>query len=81
MPIYLEYAPTGIFDEQINEAMAASKVEVKEKDKEEEQIHESKTIFVKNLNFKTAEEQLENLFTESKVGKVISVKIVRNSSN
>jgi hypothetical protein len=35
-------------------------------------------VFVKNLSFLTVEEQLELAFKESKVGKVQSVKIVKN---
>jgi len=47
-----------------------------EADKEEEK---DRTIFVKNLNFGTTEEQLEQLFKEAKVGKVKAVKIIRKA--
>jgi RNA recognition motif-containing protein len=36
---------------------------------------------VKNLSFETMEEQLEAVFKEAKVGKILSVKIVRRSDN
>lgn len=38
-------------------------------------------IFVKNLNFNTTEEKLKFAFSESKAGKVQSVKIVRNKED
>jgi len=41
-----------------------------------------KTVFVKNLNFATTEQQLESLFTHANLkAKVLSVKIVRRSDN
>lgn len=37
-----------------------------------------RTVFIKNLNFNTTEEQIDKLFKESNLkGKVLSVKIVR----
>ena len=38
-------------------------------------------IYVKNLNFDTREEQLEEAFKESNIGTIKSVKIVRKSEN
>ena len=41
---------------------------------------ETKTVFVKNLSFSTGERELEVLFNEE-IGKLKSVRIVRNSAN
>jgi multiple RNA-binding domain-containing protein 1 len=51
-----------------------------------EQQKQERTVFVKNLNFSTTDEMLEQVFKEistsgSKPFKIISCKIVRNSKN
>ena len=76
MPIYLEFAPEGFIDKANG-------------DNEEEQELEddgaerrAATVFVKNLNFKSTEVQLEELFREAiRKGKILSVKIIRNKEN
>lgn len=43
---------------------------------------EKKTVFIKNLNFTTTENQIEEIFNGANLkGKVLSVKIVRNKDN
>lgn len=52
-------------------------------DKDNEEMQKRmKTIFVKNLNFNTTENQLEELFRHANTkGKVLSAKIIRKSEN
>jgi hypothetical protein len=41
-----------------------------------------KTVFIKNLNFKTCEQAIEEVFNNSNLkGKILSVKIVRRKDN
>lgn len=66
-PLYLEWAPLGLIDEN------------KEKEIEEQkELNEqkSRTLFVKNLNFDTAEDTLKQAFEKENLGK-FSVKIVK----
>uniref|UniRef100_A0A4W6GAC2 Probable RNA-binding protein 19 n=1 Tax=Lates calcarifer TaxID=8187 RepID=A0A4W6GAC2_LATCA len=74
VPLYLEWAPVGVF--------VAAKPEPEEKKQEEEQEEEEEeeeesapgsTLFIKNLNFSTTEETLQETF--SKCGKVKSCTI------
>ncbi|KAM3610239.1 uncharacterized protein V6R79_001148 [Siganus canaliculatus] len=81
VPLYLEWAPVGVFVAAKPEP--ATKEEAKEKKKkemeeeeEEEEEEESvpgSTLFIKNLNFSTTEEKLQETF--SKCGKVKSCSI------
>lgn len=79
MPLYLEYAPLQISKDRARKEEAPTEVEVT---KEEGQKQE-RTVFVKNLNFSTTEEMLEQVFKESKEGgkplRMVSCKIVRNT--
>uniref|UniRef100_A0A8C4H962 Probable RNA-binding protein 19 n=1 Tax=Dicentrarchus labrax TaxID=13489 RepID=A0A8C4H962_DICLA len=68
VPLYLEWAPVGVF--------VAAKPVPEEEDEEEEEEEESapgSTLFIKNLNFSTTEEKLQETF--SKCGKVTSCSI------
>ena len=62
MPIYLEYAPIGIFDEaqkqsdKIDKSVKVEEEEEKQEDDNDELVKEDKTVFVKNLNFDTLDE-------------------------
>uniref|UniRef100_A0A8C5E2B7 RRM domain-containing protein n=1 Tax=Gouania willdenowi TaxID=441366 RepID=A0A8C5E2B7_GOUWI len=68
VPLYLEWAPVGVFS-----AAKPSPDEVEEKDdddddEEEEEEAQGSTLFIKNLNFSTTEDKLQETF--SKCGKV-----------
>ncbi|KAL3975876.1 ATF-like basic leucine zipper transcriptional factor [Sarotherodon galilaeus] len=85
VPLYLEWAPVGVFvakPEPVLEKKAAEKEEKKKENEEEEGDDEEEeeeealpgsTLFIKNLNFNTTEEKL--LETFSKCGKVKSCTI------
>ncbi len=45
--------------------------------KASDEINMNSTVFVKNLNFTTTEEQLLTVFEKFKIGKVKSAKVVR----
>ena len=87
-PIYLEYAPKGFVN---TKARSSKEEEASKKDQPEEeedaeadketQKKMQRQIYVKNLNFDTREEQLEEAFRESNIGTIKSVKIVRKSEN
>uniref|UniRef100_G3P4J4 Probable RNA-binding protein 19 n=1 Tax=Gasterosteus aculeatus aculeatus TaxID=481459 RepID=G3P4J4_GASAC len=66
MPLYLEWAPVGVF-------LAARPVPVEQKDDEEEESAPGSTLFIKNVNFSTKEEKLQETF--SKCGKITSCTI------
>ncbi|XP_012719019.2 probable RNA-binding protein 19 isoform X2 [Fundulus heteroclitus] len=80
VPLYLEWAPVGVFTAANPET--AKKEAVKEEGKQEEDEQEEEeeegpvpgsTLFIKNLNFSTTEEKLQEIF--SKCGKVKSCSI------
>nr|XP_040052103.1 probable RNA-binding protein 19 isoform X1 [Gasterosteus aculeatus aculeatus] len=90
MPLYLEWAPVGVFlaarpvpveqkDDAIKEQQEEKKKKKKaEEDKEEEEEEEEEsapgsTLFIKNVNFSTKEEKLQETF--SKCGKITSCTI------
>eukprot|EP00347_Sterkiella_histriomuscorum_P002356 403368470 len=85
MPIYLEYAPVIISKSAALTKEDEKKVQEKEVEEQKQQEDNDqkgeRTIFVKNLNFSTVEEQLEQVFKEAKVGKILSCKIVKNNEN
>ncbi|XP_035514934.1 probable RNA-binding protein 19 [Morone saxatilis] len=64
VPLYLEWAPVGVF-------VAAKPVP--DEEEEEEESAPGSTLFIKNLNFSTTEEKLQETF--SKCGKVTSCSI------
>uniref|UniRef100_A0A8D3EA98 Probable RNA-binding protein 19 n=1 Tax=Scophthalmus maximus TaxID=52904 RepID=A0A8D3EA98_SCOMX len=68
VPLYLEWAPVGVFVEAVKE----EKEEEEDEDEEEESAPGS-TLFIKNLNFSTTEETLQETF--SKCGKITSCTI------
>ncbi|XP_074494180.1 putative RNA-binding protein 19 isoform X2 [Sebastes fasciatus] len=82
VPLYLEWAPVGVFvaakpaPEQKEEAMKEEKKDEEEGEEEEEEEEESapgSTLFIKNLNFSTIEENLQETF--SKCGKITTCTI------
>ncbi|KAM4616129.1 putative RNA-binding protein 19 [Polymixia lowei] len=72
IPLYLEWAPVGVFTAARPEPVLQKEGVVKEKyekeEEEEEECSPGSTLFVKNLNFSTTEEKLQETF--SKCGKV-----------
>ncbi|XP_070759819.1 probable RNA-binding protein 19 [Enoplosus armatus] len=81
VPLYLEWAPVGVFlaakPQPVLEKQEAVKEEKKEEEEDEEEEEEESapgsTLFIKNLNFSTIEEKLQETF--SKCGKVKSCSI------
>uniref|UniRef100_A0A3Q3X5K8 Probable RNA-binding protein 19 n=1 Tax=Mola mola TaxID=94237 RepID=A0A3Q3X5K8_MOLML len=86
VPLYLEWAPVGVFVaakpgpvlEKEEEVKEERKTEVNAEDEEEEEEEEDEpvpgsTLFIKNLNFSTTEETLQETF--SKCGTVKSCSI------
>ncbi|KAM9858988.1 putative RNA-binding protein 19 isoform 2-T2 [Aulostomus maculatus] len=76
VPLYLEWAPVGVFvaAKPVSEKVEGVKEEKVEEDEEEEEEEEDSApgsiLFIKNLNFITTEEKLQETF--SKCGKVKS---------
>uniref|UniRef100_A0A8C4H940 Probable RNA-binding protein 19 n=1 Tax=Dicentrarchus labrax TaxID=13489 RepID=A0A8C4H940_DICLA len=76
VPLYLEWAPVGVFVAAKPVPVKEEKKKEEEEDEEEEEEEESapgSTLFIKNLNFSTTEEKLQETF--SKCGKVTSCSI------
>ncbi|XP_015253863.1 PREDICTED: probable RNA-binding protein 19 [Cyprinodon variegatus] len=80
VPLYLEWAPVGVFtaakqemDKKETAVEENKKEEDDQEDEEEEEAQPGSTLFIKNLNFSTTEEKLQNIF--SKCGKVMSCSI------
>ncbi|XP_041642367.1 probable RNA-binding protein 19 [Cheilinus undulatus] len=82
VPLYLEWAPVGVFVEgkpkPVQDKQEMEKEEKKDDNEEEEEEEEEEaapgsTLFIKNLNFSTTEEKLQETF--SKCGKVKSCSI------
>uniref|UniRef100_A0AAV2MRD7 RRM domain-containing protein n=1 Tax=Knipowitschia caucasica TaxID=637954 RepID=A0AAV2MRD7_KNICA len=78
IPLYLEWAPVGVFvckPEPEMEKKKERKIEVPEEEEEEEEEEDEEhsvsgsTLFIKNLNFITTEETLQEKF--AKCGKII----------
>ncbi|XP_072288983.1 probable RNA-binding protein 19 isoform X2 [Eucyclogobius newberryi] len=80
IPLYLEWAPVGVFmakpepekEKKEEEKKVAGDEDTDDDDEEEESVSGS-TLFIKNLNFNTTEETLQERF--SKCGKIISCTI------
>uniref|UniRef100_A0A3Q3DIG4 Probable RNA-binding protein 19 n=1 Tax=Hippocampus comes TaxID=109280 RepID=A0A3Q3DIG4_HIPCM len=70
VPLYLEWAPVGVF---VATKAVPDKDEEEEEEEEEEDSVPGSTLFIKNLNFSTTEETLQETF--SKCGKVKSCTI------
>uniref|UniRef100_A0AAQ6ADV0 RRM domain-containing protein n=1 Tax=Amphiprion ocellaris TaxID=80972 RepID=A0AAQ6ADV0_AMPOC len=74
VPLYLEWAPVGVFVAAKPEPEEKKKEEEEEDDEEEEEESApGSTLFIKNLNFSTKEDKLQETF--SKCGKVTSCTI------
>ena len=73
--LYLEWAPKNIFNDTSDLLTKKDKIHKSEVTKENEKIM-SKTVFVKNLNFETTEEELENFLKEKGMQNIVNVKIV-----
>ncbi|XP_026200086.1 probable RNA-binding protein 19 [Anabas testudineus] len=80
VPLYLEWAPVGVFvaakPEPVldkDDTVKEEKKDEEEEDEEEEESAPGSTLFIKNLNFTTTEEKLQETF--SKCGKVKSCTI------
>ncbi|XP_019722473.1 putative RNA-binding protein 19 [Hippocampus comes] len=84
VPLYLEWAPVGVFvatkavpvkaeEEKKQQKDEKDKDEEEEEEEEEEDSVPGSTLFIKNLNFSTTEETLQETF--SKCGKVKSCTI------
>ncbi|XP_073154401.1 uncharacterized protein [Henckelia pumila] len=94
VPLYLEWAPynilsqTATFDKvtvhqlDVKRALLEQQVvELTEADVDNDRI-ESRTIYVKNLNFKTSEADIKKHFTEHmKGGKLLSVRVKKHIKN
>lgn len=85
VPLYLEWAPVGVFvagkpqpvsqkEEESKEAGKEKNEDEAEEEEEEEEVPGS-TLFIKNLNFSTTEEKLQETF--SKCGNVRSCTIAK----
>lgn len=75
MPIYLEFAPMGLISDDIKQVIDEEPENETGLDVQE---NREKTVFIKNLNFKTSELSIEEIF-KSIGAKVLSVRIVRKS--
>ncbi|KAM6931091.1 putative RNA-binding protein 19 [Xenentodon cancila] len=83
VPLYLEWAPVGVFvaarpEPVLNKEDGAKEEKKLEEEEQEEEEEEDEavpgsTLFIKNLNFNTTEERLQETFT--KCGKVKSCTI------
>ncbi|CAK6966611.1 probable RNA-binding protein 19 isoform X1 [Scomber scombrus] len=78
VPLYLEWAPVGVFvaakpEADKEEAVKEEKKKEEKEEEEEEECAPGSTLFIKNLNFSTAEDKLQETF--SKCGKVKSCTI------
>ncbi|XP_058072276.1 multiple RNA-binding domain-containing protein 1 [Magnolia sinica] len=97
-PLYLEWAPSNILSPSSKSETGGQKDVIGEKDVKrvllEQQVEEiseedtdpdrveSRSVFVKNLNFKTTEEGLRKHFSENiKDGKIHSVKVKKHLKN
>lgn len=73
--LYLEWAPKDIFNETSDLLTKKDKIDRTQLQKETEKTM-SKTIFVKNLNFQTTEEDLENFLKDKGMKNIVNIKIV-----
>ncbi|XP_054466778.1 probable RNA-binding protein 19 [Anoplopoma fimbria] len=84
VPLYLEWAPVGVFvaakpetevqkEDAKKEEKKGQEEEEEDEEEEEEESAPGSTLFIKNLNFSTTEEKLQETF--SKCGKITSCTI------
>ena len=82
VPLYLEYAPQVFESKLIQNQIDESEQKDQNMDDEDEAFQKyGNTIFVKNLNFDTSEDKLKKTFDNPKLGKILSVRIVRNKAD
>uniref|UniRef100_A0AAR2JAZ4 RRM domain-containing protein n=1 Tax=Pygocentrus nattereri TaxID=42514 RepID=A0AAR2JAZ4_PYGNA len=94
VPLYLEWAPVAVFSTPKAQPEAVSKAgvgeqtdkqkqEEEEEEKEEEDEEESlpgSTLFIKNLNFSTTEETLQETFSKCGVVKICTISKKRDKA-
>lgn len=73
-PLYLEWAPKQIFNDS---GLLTKREDMDNNENIEAQKIKAKTLFVKNLNFSTNEDQLKALFEKNGLKDMKNVKIVR----
>lgn len=77
IPLYLEWAPLGVFSAKpapvLEKELVKDENEEEEDEDEEEEGVAGSTLFIKNLNFSTTEETLQEKF--SKCGKIVSCSV------
>lgn len=89
VPLYLEWAPENVFSNKPIEDVPENKINAPEKEEREEDEPEKEeiddtppendtTLFVKNLNFSTTDEQLRKVF--SRVGAIHTIQIARKKA-
>ncbi|XP_014883113.1 putative RNA-binding protein 19 [Poecilia latipinna] len=88
VPLYLEWAPVGVFtaakpetdkEKTVNKEKKKEEDEQEEEDEEEEAVPGS-TLFIKNLNFSTTEEKLQEIFSKCGMVKSCSISKKRDKS-
>nr|XP_015828071.2 probable RNA-binding protein 19 isoform X2 [Nothobranchius furzeri] len=85
VPLYLEWAPVGVFvaakppEPDKQKALKEEKKEDEEEEEEEETVPGS-TLFIKNLNFSTTEEKLQEAFTKCGVVRSCSISKKKDKS-
>ncbi|XP_060775388.1 probable RNA-binding protein 19 [Neoarius graeffei] len=92
VPLYLEWAPTAVFSTPPKQHKAAvnknaadqqtdtNKKEEDEEEEEEEEILPGSTLFIKNLNYGTTEESLQETFSKCGALKMCSISKKREKS-
>uniref|UniRef100_A0AAR2LPI8 RRM domain-containing protein n=1 Tax=Pygocentrus nattereri TaxID=42514 RepID=A0AAR2LPI8_PYGNA len=84
VPLYLEWAPVAVFSTpKAREQTDKQKQEEEEEEKEEEDEEESlpgSTLFIKNLNFSTTEETLQETFSKCGVVKICTISKKRDKA-
>uniref|UniRef100_A0A1A7X914 Probable RNA-binding protein 19 n=2 Tax=Iconisemion striatum TaxID=60296 RepID=A0A1A7X914_9TELE len=89
VPLYLEWAPVGVFvaakppepvqvDKQ--EALKEEKKEEEEEEDDDEETVPGSTLFIKNLNFSTTEEKLQEVFSKCGVVKSCNISKKKDKS-
>lgn len=85
-PIYLEWAPSNILDASTTKQIPSSNNQTTEEghdsNAQQEDINakNQKTVFVKNLNYQTVEQALEDMLVNAKIYGYKSIKIVRKDN-
>jgi multiple RNA-binding domain-containing protein 1 len=78
VPLYLEWAPENVFTNKVNEVVEEKVEVVPEKEKKEiddTPPENDTTLFIKNLNFQTNEEQIRKVF--SAAGPIHTIQIAK----